>query len=550
MCEGYQYYDCISAGFGFGKVPEGESYFVDFGSTECSCPQGGGRISCHFIPCPEIPANCIEVSEPADGCVQCEQVGCIHKEEKYQAGHTFKIDPCQVCHCPNGGGDLMCYPVPNCDADHASKPFQMTTEESTPERRYRDSIQHLFNPKGSRGLFNKHLPLHIDNNPPFKMRIRNAEEKEEEEEEDYDYPPNDYSAQYLHGLTAPTESSIISVSLSDNFAPRQPVHKGSNQELREIFGIHKSTTDKPLIPFYQGSTERMRVVIHKDKPENDLNSPVEYKTDREQFSLPVETVNKVGSSPHKDTSEIQSFSLYKDNSDQEALIDDEQLEFSFESPYEDTDSSQEDTTYNDTKSPVTTEPTTSLLLETTTSFQTAWDGELESQILSHLPHSVEEDFSKEEETSTIGPAEEKDAFNETVNKYSIDPINGYHNELNLGSSDPVLQSVTSPTETLAEHETPETQLEEEDGTPPEQSLDYKEYPTEQAKSVDNQSHENEYLQTELERKLQEDLFSPVNYSPTSIPSKEQSNSLFNFREEKADNTLRNHVKEEDDHMAG
>lgn len=114
-CEGYQFYDCVQAGFQKGKVPEGESYFVDFGSTECSCPQGGGRISCRFIPCPEIPANCIDVSQPADGCPQCGRVGCTHGNKKYEAGHSFQVDQCQVCHCPNEGGRLMCSPIPGCD---------------------------------------------------------------------------------------------------------------------------------------------------------------------------------------------------------------------------------------------------------------------------------------------------------------------------------------------------------------------------------------------------------------------------------------------------
>uniref|UniRef100_A0A673IQI8 Fibulin-2-like n=1 Tax=Sinocyclocheilus rhinocerous TaxID=307959 RepID=A0A673IQI8_9TELE len=198
MCEGYQYYDCISAGFRTGKVPEGESYFVDFGSTECSCPQGGGRISCHFIPCPELPANCIALSEPSDGCIQCERVGCVHEGQKYEAGHSFQIDPCQVCHCPNEGGDLMCYPVPNCDPNHASKPMLTTTaEDSTSERRYRDPIQHIFNPQGSRGPFNKHFSLHSDSNRTFKLRMRNVDEKEENEE-DYDYSTTDSLAPSLH----------------------------------------------------------------------------------------------------------------------------------------------------------------------------------------------------------------------------------------------------------------------------------------------------------------------------------------------------------------
>ena len=31
------------------KVPEGESYNVDGGSTVCNCPMGGGQILCRFI---------------------------------------------------------------------------------------------------------------------------------------------------------------------------------------------------------------------------------------------------------------------------------------------------------------------------------------------------------------------------------------------------------------------------------------------------------------------------------------------------------------------
>uniref|UniRef100_A0A673GE11 Fibulin-2-like n=1 Tax=Sinocyclocheilus rhinocerous TaxID=307959 RepID=A0A673GE11_9TELE len=198
MCEGYQYYDCISAGFRTGKVPEGESYFVDFGSTECSCPQGGGRISCHFIPCPELPTNCIELSEPSDGCIQCERIGCVHEGQKYEAGHSFQMDPCQVCHCPNEGGNPMCYPIPNCDPNRTSKPMLTTTaEESTSERLYQDPIRHIFNHQGSRGRFNKHFPVHSDSNLPFKLRMRNVDEMEEDDE-DYDYPPTDSLAPSLH----------------------------------------------------------------------------------------------------------------------------------------------------------------------------------------------------------------------------------------------------------------------------------------------------------------------------------------------------------------
>uniref|UniRef100_A0A671VZM9 Fibulin 2 n=1 Tax=Sparus aurata TaxID=8175 RepID=A0A671VZM9_SPAAU len=129
-CEGYQYYDCIQAGFQEGKVQAGESYFVDFGSTECSCPQGGGKISCRFIPCPEIPPNCIDIVQPADGCAQCGRIGCTHGNKKYDAGHSFQMDQCQVCHCPNEGGRLMCSPIPDCDIRDSNKPMWVTTTEN------------------------------------------------------------------------------------------------------------------------------------------------------------------------------------------------------------------------------------------------------------------------------------------------------------------------------------------------------------------------------------------------------------------------------------
>ncbi|XP_043934046.1 fibulin-2 isoform X3 [Protopterus annectens] len=137
-CEGYQYYDCVHAGFRNGKVPEGKSYFVDFGSTECLCPLGGGKIMCHFIPCPELPSNCIEVIEPHDGCHQCGKIGCIKGEQKYEAGHTFKIPPCQVCHCPSDGGQLMCYPLPGCDPFTLDPNHQPNNDARAPDRHYDD----------------------------------------------------------------------------------------------------------------------------------------------------------------------------------------------------------------------------------------------------------------------------------------------------------------------------------------------------------------------------------------------------------------------------
>uniref|UniRef100_A0A3B5M429 Fibulin 2 n=1 Tax=Xiphophorus couchianus TaxID=32473 RepID=A0A3B5M429_9TELE len=169
-CEGYQFYDCKQQGFSDGKVPEGESYFVDSGSTECSCPQGGGNISCLYILCPEIPPNCIDVLQPADGCPQCGRVGCAHGSKKYEAGHSFQLDQCQVCHCPNEGGRLTCSPIPGCDLRGVNKPTWATTTENN---------SHLRDISGghdtrSTSLFSKvvlanSLPLYKEDPPGFDL---------------------------------------------------------------------------------------------------------------------------------------------------------------------------------------------------------------------------------------------------------------------------------------------------------------------------------------------------------------------------------------------
>ncbi|XP_063094027.1 fibulin-2 isoform X2 [Cavia porcellus] len=131
-CEGYQYYDCVQGGFVDGRVPAGQSYLVDFGSTECSCPPGGGKISCQFMLCPELPPNCIETVVVADSCPQCGQVGCIHSSRKYPAGHTIHLSACRACHCPDAGGELICYHLPGCHGNFSD------TEEGDPERHYED----------------------------------------------------------------------------------------------------------------------------------------------------------------------------------------------------------------------------------------------------------------------------------------------------------------------------------------------------------------------------------------------------------------------------
>lgn len=213
-CEGYQYYDCLNAGFQNGKVPEGESYFVDFGSTECSCPQGGGRIGCHFIPCPDIPQNCMEVSTPADGCAQCQRVGCAHQGQKYEAGHTFQMSACEVCHCPNDGGRLMCSPVPGCDPAEVKKPMLASTTEDS------DSEAHP-------GTFSNFLPLYKEDptDPPA--------------EEDYYYPPDftTADAQDAADLAEPTPSPP---SFSDTPSPHDSPGDSGRQELREALGSYET----------------------------------------------------------------------------------------------------------------------------------------------------------------------------------------------------------------------------------------------------------------------------------------------------------------------
>ncbi|XP_072239043.1 fibulin-2 isoform X2 [Leuresthes tenuis] len=241
-CEGYQHYDCILAGFENGKVPEGDSYFVDYGSTECSCPVGGGPISCQFISCPEIPPNCIEVLEPEDGCMQCERIGCVHDEKKYEAGQSFQIDPCWVCYCPKEGGDIMCSRVP-CDSPKVYE----HTEDDTSSRR--DSNPYRFDQQRpmyqfstpSRPPLSGYLPL-------FKLPLIDKEDSE-----DYDYSPTDITDTYPQFLVPPTQSSIsYNKALSifqgsgrlDGTSTLSRLNIQGKMELRERHGVHDHPTDR------------------------------------------------------------------------------------------------------------------------------------------------------------------------------------------------------------------------------------------------------------------------------------------------------------------
>lgn len=229
-CEGYQYYDCINAGFKNGKVQEGDSYYVDYGSTECSCPLGGGRISCSFISCPEMPPNCIEVSEPADGCMQCQRVGCVHNGQQYEAGHSFHINSCRVCHCPNEGGSLMCYPVPDCDPNKILKPILDPSAEA--DRKGQTSGGKF----AQRG--------HVDHSTPLQnLSLFKVPLTKQEEAEDFIPPTTESPETYPH----PTQL----------LAQIPPVWHGSERtssvqssdtlgklEQREPYGVHDFPPDK------------------------------------------------------------------------------------------------------------------------------------------------------------------------------------------------------------------------------------------------------------------------------------------------------------------
>ncbi|XP_072328637.1 fibulin-2 isoform X2 [Scyliorhinus torazame] len=216
-CEGYQYYDCVNGGFRDGKVPEGSSYFVDFGSTECACPSGGGKISCYFIPCPELPQNCIEVLEPVEGCQHCAKVGCLHDSQKYTAGHTFHMPPCKVCHCPNSGGELMCYALPDCDpAQEMKTVYPKINENEEPVRHYDDQYSYDQEPpdnehflKGSSKQSKEDGPL---NRRQQKSAIRNLD-IDDDENEDYDYKENHVIPNSPHGPFYTTKApDIISIT--------------------------------------------------------------------------------------------------------------------------------------------------------------------------------------------------------------------------------------------------------------------------------------------------------------------------------------------------
>uniref|UniRef100_A0A3B3UTV0 Fibulin 2 n=1 Tax=Poecilia latipinna TaxID=48699 RepID=A0A3B3UTV0_9TELE len=237
-CEGYQYYDCKQKGFKDGKIPEGESYFVDFGSTKCLCPQGGGNISCLYIVCPEISPNCIDVLQPADGCPVCGRVGCAHGSRTYEAGHSFELDKCQVCHCPDGGGMLTCSPIPGCDLRGVNNPTWATTTENNSHLRdisrgHDTQSTSLFSKVG---LANA-LPLYKKDPPSFGL-------------EDYDYI-----------LAEPTSSTIQNLAKSQGAATVPSTHPESSSATFTSHDVRgNDLAEKPRSPVRSSEKDPMRVL--------------------------------------------------------------------------------------------------------------------------------------------------------------------------------------------------------------------------------------------------------------------------------------------------
>lgn len=270
-CEGYQYYDCINVGFKNGKVQEGDSYFVDYGSTECSCPVGGGRISCSFISCPEMPANCIEVSEPADGCMQCQRVGCVHDGQQYEAGHSFHIDSCQVCHCPDEGGSLICYPVPDCDPNKIQTPILdprpeadqkvLTTDDQFAQHGYRDGDDDDDStPLGS-------LPL-------FKVPLTKKEEAEDFKHIPTDFPEVDHQSRVFP--TQPSSQLRTVLHGSDRASSIWNLDRLGKLEQREQYGVYDHPTDKVEV------TESLQ----KMKPQDKTATTPSWKSSQGAASVP------------------------------------------------------------------------------------------------------------------------------------------------------------------------------------------------------------------------------------------------------------------------
>lgn len=476
-CEGYQYYDCINAGFRSGRVPEGESYFVDFGSTECSCPRGGGRISCHFIPCPELPANCIEVLEPADGCIQCERIGCVYQGQKYEAGHSFRMDEaCQVCHCPNNGGNLMCSPIPDCQPRQVHKPILAPAKEESTLWRRQNKIQNPFSHQGSRSPFSKPFPQsYHDSLSPFKPTPSDMDE--EEEEEDYDYS-TDSSKQPLHDLALPVESHVISVSDLENSPSHQA--RGTKQELKERFGVHEATTERPRLPLLEERTDGTKYShdgVNSMKEASEVSEDIrgaqintsKVSAKKEKIHIYRDDTHEKQFSVYRDTNIKNSFGPYKDNSNTEVLeeSDRDSLRKESEKTFKETTDisdfvSYEDTTFSEivTDSPVTVVPTmpqTTEEAQMMTTWQTIRVSFSPDQIYHSTPETREfystqkEEVNIKEQNVPLNNVTESDKKDQTDKMVDKQERYNFTDSQIISSSGYV--STAEPDRPLEEHET-------------------------------------------------------------------------------------------------
>lgn len=278
-CEGYQYYDCVNAGFRDGKVPEGSSYFVDFGSTECACPSGGGIIGCYFIPCPELPQNCIEVMEPAEGCQQCAKVGCLHEGQKYMAGHTFRMPPCKMCHCGNSGGDLLCYTLPKCDATQELKSvYPVTSENEEPAQHY--DGQRIFDqePLGNEH-FHKEDPKQSKENKPFNrgQRRHNMKSSGTDDEMELD---NLVPIMPRNGLYTTTEPQVITATSTETTVqPTLPRKKMKGTRRAEQFQRERISKKKVIEEKMENKEEATQPVFPTVKFSVTRQPPIAIKND-------------------------------------------------------------------------------------------------------------------------------------------------------------------------------------------------------------------------------------------------------------------------------
>ncbi|XP_059805723.1 fibulin-2-like [Hypanus sabinus] len=114
-CRGLAYYECLRAGFQWGTVPAGASFPSGSRGAFCRCPEEGGELACDSpVPCLPLPQNCARVHRPRGGCPRCALLGCFSGGRLHPVGHSFRPDPCTLCHCLASGSF-------SCASDHGCR---------------------------------------------------------------------------------------------------------------------------------------------------------------------------------------------------------------------------------------------------------------------------------------------------------------------------------------------------------------------------------------------------------------------------------------------